>query len=200
MKQILILMCIFLNGCVDPWGGGYYDEVEYEHKTALYEFSTSNDYATNFIDVHMDYELPEHRAKDFIKTLSIILNTPELKNTVYIQFLHYSYDGLTFDAYLGRDETIVADNNSDFDLLLSDPLDVNYYSLVLTYKEVWFDIENTVQIHMRQNSDAPETIRYMVMVKPHNSDEYKYLKHTMLNKLTTTVFNHEGIPLPDILK
>ena len=204
MKKILILICIFLNGCVlDPYND-YFEDTVYEHYKMEYKFSDGNQYTGNFMHIYLPYQLPTHRTKDFLGTLSLILTSPELNNNITMQIMNsigtdVSYD-TSFHVYLNEYNKPVFNSNSNFDMSIVDPTNINYYSATITYNETWHEIKNTVQIHLRQELSHYTTIKYMVMIKPHNSTEYKYLKHTVLDNFVTEQSIYEGIPLPSILK
>ncbi len=201
MKKILIVICIFLNGCIlDPCGGGYDDVTKYEHKSMHYKFTDTNSYSTNFISLQTPYELPEYRTDDFLETLLLLLATPELKDDISIQFMNNRNSDATFNLYYENNTEITVENNIDFDTNSNDYLDTNYYTDILIYKESWFHIANSVKIYIRFDKTPKTKISYMVMIQPHDTTTYKYLTHTVLSNFIVSENYYEGVPLPEILK
>jgi len=200
MKKILLLISVFLiSGCCDTLDSGHF------------EYKLKNDPTLDedaYIVLFVKYELPEHRNKDFLGTILLMMTKPELNHDLTI-FIEYREDnGTSFLSDFGgliNDEIIevTVDNNSSYHSSVKDPKDVNYYTKIVTYEQSRLGEEAiTVQMYLRQDLEPTTAISYMIMTKPLNGKDYEYVLNTFLNQMsiTSTHVDSKPSPLPDILR
>ena len=208
MKKILILisLCSILNGCCNDCG----EITQYPYEGFIYELnnnsivseatSFSDGYSSNTIAIKTNYELPKNRSKDILSIIILFFNNPELSDNMDV---HFAYDDntkiniyKTFYDYNGTTVNI----NSNYDPLIIDPMDTNYYTTTLTFYVEWLGLMNKAQIHLRQELEPTTKISYMITAQPFKDQPYEYIAHTMLENLDVRPTNGTKQPLPDILK
>ena len=148
------------------------------------------------------YPLPEHRTKDFLSTMLLIMSEPELHNEVYLALGYEGDKGTSFYSQNGSQMNIIFESNSNYDNNLTDPKNVNYYTNIMTFDQTMSGVEHTVQMHLRQDLNSTTTISFMTMKKSHNVTNYEYVGNVFVNQMSITPA-HIGTnpkPLPDILK
>ncbi len=192
MKKILLLISVLVisSGCQKAPTEG----VKYEIR---------NDPIWNgnaFISLGLSYQLPVHRTKDFLGTLLLYFTNPELRSYHFFEII-YEESNTIFDIYFGDNAQITVSDNVNYNGSVTDPKDDNYYTTIVTIADSLPVIEDTTQLHLRQDLEPTTTISLMIKAKPYKVTDYEYVGHTVLNEIVVT----EGAlgyarPLPDILK
>ncbi len=195
MKKILLLISVLIMS------GGCDCTTEAEG----FSYELRNDPASGgytYISMVTAYPLPEHRTKDFLDTMILLMTKPELDDDVRVIIEHIDSNDISlFYSPFNDGVGVTVKTNSNYSSSVVDPKDVNYYEKVITYDEILLDVYREIQIYLRQDLEPITAISYMIMTKPLNDAEYKYVGHAFLNQMSVTSA-YVGIPkpLPDILK
>ena len=192
MKKILLLISVLMvsSGCLKSPMDGFRYEIRND--------TTWNGSSSIFFDV--GYRLPEHRTKDFLDTLLIYWTKPELMDYTLFH-ITYETNNTLFNIYFGARAQITVSKNVNHNSNITDPMDDNYYTTIVTIADSLPVIEDTTQLHLRQDLESPTAINLMIKTKPLDATEYEYIGHTVLSEISVT----EGMldsarPLPDLLK
>ena len=196
MKKILLIISVLVmsSGCCLNCG--------VEAEGFLYELrndSASGGYT--YINMVTAYPLPEHRTKDFLGTMILLMTAPELDNDVRVNIEHIESNDISlFYSPFNYGVGVTVKTNNNYSSSVVDPKDVNYYEKVITYDEILLDVYREIQIYLRQDLEPTTAISYMIMTKPLNGANYEYVGHAYLNQLNIKPAAGLRKPLPDILK
>ncbi len=207
MKKILILMCVFLNGCCLDCG--VITELPYEG--LIYEMSDKSIvseayspiatyYEANSIALITSYELPEKHSKDFLNTVILFFTKPELSEWMDIRFGYDNKSDIQLSKVFFDHYDAKVSENTNYDQSVTDQKNVNYYKTTLTIYIQWLGLINKAQIHLRQDLEPTTKISYMIMGQPFVGQPYEYIGHAVLDNLNVRPTYGTRQPLPDILK
>ena len=192
MKKILLLISVLMmsSGCCEVKPEGY-----------QYEFKNDSAWdGSAYLSLAVGYPLPEHRTKDFLATMLLILGNPELSDNAVFNIEYRQNNGNSFNLGFGNTLKATVSTNQSFSSTITDTKDINYYSNIVTYDQSISGEGDIMQIHFRQNIDT-KTLSFMIMTKSSGDLDYIYLGNALLNKMTTHRSYSVGkSPLPDILK
>ena len=192
MKKILLLISVLMisSGCCEVKPEGY-----------QYEFKNDSAWdGSAYLSLAVGYPLPEHRTKDFLATMLLILVNPELSDNAVFNIEYRQNNGNSFNLGFGNTLKATVSTNQSFSPDITSPKDINYYSNIVTYDQSISGEGDIMQIHFRQNIDT-KTLSFMIMTKSSGDLDYIYLGNALLNKMTTHRSYSVGkSPLPDILK
>ena len=192
MKKILLLISVLMisSGCCEVKPEGY-----------QYEFKNDSAWdGSAYLSLAVGYPLPEHRTKDFLATMLLILGNPELSDNAVFNIEYRQNNGNSFNLGFGNTLKATVSTNQSFSPDITSPKDINYYSNIVTYDQSISGEGDIMQIHFRQNIDT-KTLSFMIMTKSSGDLDYIYLGNALLNKMTTHRSYSVGkSPLPDILK
>ncbi len=208
MKKLLLLMCVILNGCCLDCGIG---SNGYPQESLIYQISNNpavseaTSFANpwdkdNFIGILTNYELPEKHTKDFLNTVILFLTTPELIDNAEIGFGYSDGDKIILRQMFYSHKQVTIDNNTDYNSLIEDPKNINFYTHTLTFSTKWLGIQNKVQIHLRQDLEPNMIISYLIMAQPFKGQPYEYIGHQALDTFDIQPTYGTREPLPEILK
>ncbi len=194
MKKFLLLISVLIMSSVCCLGC---EEVSTESRYEL-----RGDYETNKfagIILRVDYQLPEHRTKDFLETILIIMSKPELYNKAGISIGFKEDNGTRLYSSPSSPTQATVDNNSNYSIDATDLKNSNYYTHVISYDNIISEGKEVVQLYLRQTLEQPTTISFMTMKKSRDATNYTYVGNTLVNEMTT-IHAESQQPLPDILK
>ena len=182
-----------------------------------FQYELRNNSATggvDYINMITAYPLPEHRTKNFLDTMILLMTNTELKTSARfnIEYMGNSNSNsnntpLFYSGFHNRVNgvseaiNVTVEDNNNYSSSLTDPKDVNYYTKIIAYNETIEGAYTMVKVYLRQDLEPTTAISYMIMTKPLNGASYEYVGHAFLNQLSVTSA-YVGIPqpLPDILK
>ena len=199
MKKILLLISVLMmsSGC------------DCLSEAEGFQYELRNNSATggvDYINMITAYPLPEHRTKDFLATMILLMTAPELDGDIRVNIEHIDSNNISlfssnFGKGYGTPFKVTVEDNNNYNSSLTDPKDVNYYTKIIAYNETIKGAYTMVKVYLRQDLEPTTAISYMIMTKPLNGASYEYVGHAFLNQLSVTSA-YVGIPqpLPDILK